>query len=69
MCHSRGPTPRAPRCATLMHKAAAPVKAWLLLLLQLICEIHGRPSATACPPSCATNELLGLLDQYCSDKV
>ena len=26
------------------------------------------PAGTACPPSCATNELLDLLDQYCSDK-
>ena len=27
-----------------------------------------RPAATACPPSCANNELLQLLDQFCSDK-
>jgi len=27
-----------------------------------------RPSANACPPSCAVNELAQLYDQYCSDK-
>lgn len=28
----------------------------------------GKIAASACPPSCATNELLELLDNYCSDK-
>ncbi|KAL3931570.1 MAG: hypothetical protein SGPRY_001070 [Prymnesium sp.] len=30
--------------------------------------VLGRPSLSACPPSCATNDLLVLLDTYCSDK-
>ena len=34
----------------------------------LLVAILGRPSLNACPPSCATNDLLVLLDTYCSDK-
>lgn len=38
------------------------------LLLLLLPDVSARPAATACPPSCANNPLLELLDQYCSDK-
>ncbi|KAL1525397.1 hypothetical protein AB1Y20_020256 [Prymnesium parvum] len=34
----------------------------------LIQTVLARPSPAACPPSCATNDLLVLLDTYCSDK-
>jgi len=41
-------------------------------VLLLTGAVHGRPASmpgmAACPPSCATNELLALLDQFCSDK-
>ena len=44
----------------------------LLLLLPLGVvakpKTSAEPPGAACPPSCATNELLDLLDQYCSDK-
>lgn len=33
-----------------------------------IAAVNARPAAAACPPSCANNDLLQLLDQYCSDK-
>eukprot|EP00966_Prymnesium_polylepis_P288187 6656291-Prymnesium_polylepis.1 len=43
-----------------------------LLLSTLIGAALGhpptRPTERACPPSCATNDLLSLLDTYCSDK-
>ena len=40
----------------------------LVLLSAAAAPTLGRPAATACPPSCANNELTELLDQYCSDK-
>ena len=53
-----------------MHVAMAPrasmVRRASLILLAL--PVAARPSADACPPSCANNELLQLLDQFCSDK-
>jgi hypothetical protein len=45
-----------------MHRASS------FVLLHVWSSTLGRPSAGACPPSCANNELLGLLDQFCSDK-
>jgi SAM-dependent methyltransferase len=44
------------------------MKPLALLLFARAGVIFGRPAASACPPSCANNELLALLDQYCSDK-
>ena len=40
----------------------------MLLLLAGANFADGKIAASACPPSCATNELLELLDNYCSDK-
>lgn len=46
-----------------MHGAAA------LVAVAALAKPKTSPDAgAACPPSCATNELLDLLDQYCSDK-
>ena len=41
----------------------------MILLAALAGSVVSRPSAAACPPSCPNNELLQLLDQFCSDKV
>ena len=42
------------------------------VLFMMVALVHARPitqpGEKACPPSCANNELLALLDQYCSDK-
>ena len=39
-----------------------------LLLISTAPLASGKIAAGACPPSCANNELLELLDVYCSDK-
>lgn len=38
------------------------------MVVLLLEAVFSRPPRSACPPSCATNELLVLLDTYCSDK-
>ena len=51
----------------MMSRRASSRALWLVLACSLE-NTRARPAATACPPSCANNELLQLLDQFCSDK-
>ena len=52
-----------------MARLAALPSATAVVLLAGVPSADGKIAASACPPSCATNELLELLDNYCSDKV
>lgn len=64
------PTPPRRVLATRRHVLGSLPPLLLLLPLGVLAKpkTSPEPPGAACPPSCATNELLDLLDQYCSDK-